>query len=316
MLTCYMCGETKPEADFAFADMAKGTRQRHCRKCQAAYRRAHYLANRHEYINRETARIAAYQVENRALILAYFQLHPCVDCGETNPVVLDFDHRDPSLKRSEVARLAASRPWAQVLNEIAKCDVRCANCHRRRTARQFNWRKLTRTPTTSIRDVEETVPIDVRVTSIGTDATRRCCACGEVKSMSQFAIKNKKTGLRATKCRACQRAYSREHYMRNRDVYLKRAAVRRRSDREACRQKVYDHLSSHPCVDCGETDPIVLDFDHRERSTKRGTVSRLAGHASWPQVEKEIAGCDVRCANCHRRRTAAQFNWSKLAALQ
>ena len=62
MRTCYMCGQTKPEPDFAFTDMAKGTRQYHCRKCQATYRRAHYLANRDEYIRREVARINAYRV--------------------------------------------------------------------------------------------------------------------------------------------------------------------------------------------------------------------------------------------------------------
>lgn len=76
MLTCYMCGKTKPEADFAFADIAKGTRQRHCRKCQAAYRRAHYLANREDYIRREVARINGYRIENRALMLAYLLAHP------------------------------------------------------------------------------------------------------------------------------------------------------------------------------------------------------------------------------------------------
>src|SRR4026208_335679 len=141
VLTCYMCGETKPEVDFAFADMAKGTRQRHCRKCQAAYRRAHYLANREEYIRREVVRIAHYRVENRALLIAYLLAHPCVDCGRANPVMLDFDHRDPSTKKGNVTELAMRKPWRLVLEEIAKCDVRCANCHWRRTARQFGWRK-------------------------------------------------------------------------------------------------------------------------------------------------------------------------------
>jgi len=88
--------------------------------------------------------MAGYRIENRALLLAHLLGHPCVDCGETDPVLLDFDHRDPASKRKEVGRLAATKPWPQVLAEIAKCDVRCANCHRRRTARQFAWGKLTR----------------------------------------------------------------------------------------------------------------------------------------------------------------------------
>ena len=67
----------------------------------------------------------------------------CMDCGLAEFAVLEFDHRDPRDKSrdvSELARRAVS--WATVLREIAKCDVVCANCHRRRTARHFGWRKL------------------------------------------------------------------------------------------------------------------------------------------------------------------------------
>jgi hypothetical protein len=311
-----MCGEAKPEADFAFDDMAKGTRQRHCRKCQAAYRRAHYLANRDTYIRREVARMASYRDANQVLLLAYLLAHQCVDCGEADPVVLDFDHRDPSSKRSEVARLAATKPWTQVLAEIDKCDVRCANCHRRRTARQFGWKKLTRTASAI-----ETLDAEIR-RSVNTaaeslfpapaDATRVCCTCGRSRPLEEFAVKNKQRGTRRTKCRSCQAAYAREHYRRNLPSYLQRAAARRKRDRENCRQGMFDYLIDHPCVDCGEADPIVLEFDHRDASLKRESISRMVGNRTWATVEREIAQCDVRCANCHRRRTAQQFGWAKL----
>lgn len=314
MLTCYMCGETKPEGDFAFADKAKGIRQSHCRVCHAAYRRAHYLANREDYITREIARMAGYRAENRVLLPAYLVSHPCVDCGEADPVVLDFDHRDPSLKRCEVGRLASRKPWADVLVEIAKCEVRCANCHRKRTAQQFGWGKLARVASPRHTPVEISAPSSKELAllpAMFVESPRRCCSCGEMKPAEQFAIKDPSRGLRTTKCRACQRAYSREHYRRDRQAYLTRAASRRKKDREENRQRVFDHLVEHHCVDCGEADPIVLDFDHRDGSTKRGTISRLAKQVSWAVLEREIAQCDVRCANCHRRRTAAQFSWSK-----
>jgi hypothetical protein len=310
-----MCGETKPEADFAFADMAKGTRQRHCRKCQAAYRRAHYLANREEYIRREVTRMAGYRVGNRALLLAYLLDHPCVDCGETDPVVLDFDHRDPSTKRNEVARLATTKPWPQVLAEITKCDVRCANCHRRKTARQFGWKKLLRSAKASAVFLDQPLVVQlgaVRLELLDSPATRICCTCGLAKPMSEFAVKNKQRGTRSTKCRSCQAAYSREHYRRNRPSYLQRAASQRKANREQCRQQVFDYLTTHPCVDCGEVDPIVLEFDHRNASLKRESISRMISQRTWPIVQLEIAKCDVRCANCHRRRTAEQFGWANL----
>ena len=315
MLTCYMCGETKPVADFAFADMAKGTRQRHCRKCQAAYRHAHYLANRDDYIRREVARMAGYRDANRPLLLAYLLDHPCIDCGEADPVVLDFDHRDPSTKRDEVARLANTRPWPQLLAEIGKCDVRCANCHRRKTARQFGWKKLLRSATAAPNFMDQPLVVqleEVRVELFSNLGTRICCSCGLAKPMSDFAVKNKERGTRSTKCRSCQAAYSREHYRRNRPTYLQRAASQRKVNREKCRQQVFDYLMTHPCIDCGEIDPIVLEFDHRDASLKRESISRMISKRTWAIVQLEIAKCDVRCANCHRRRTAQQFGWAKL----
>ena len=45
-------------------------------------------------------------------------------------------------------------------------------------------------------------------------------------------------------------------------------------------------------------------------------VSSLLRYASWSALELEIAKCDVRCANDHRRRTAAQFGWRKVALME
>src|SRR6266850_1470564 len=315
VLTCYMCGETKPEADFAFADIARGTRQSHCRKCQAAYGHAHYLANRGAYIALEVARMAGYRDANRALLLAYLLEHPCIDCDVSDPVVLDFDHRDPSSKRSDVARLASRKPWPQVLAEIQKCDVRCANCHRRKTARQLGWAKLLRTATGSANLIDQSILVQLEEAVLAPRidlGTRVCCTCGVAKPLSEFALKNKERGTRATKCRSCQAAYSREHYRRNRPAYLARTATQRKFNREECRQQVYNYLTGHSCVDCGERDPIVLEFDHRDPSKKRASISRLINHVTWAALQREIARCDVRCANCHRRRTAEQFGWAKL----
>ncbi len=58
----------------------------------------------------------------------------CVDCGyDMDAVALDFDHRDPSTKAFAISRMYGQRSDECMLSEVAKCDVRCANCHRIRT---------------------------------------------------------------------------------------------------------------------------------------------------------------------------------------
>jgi hypothetical protein len=314
VLTCYMCGENKPEADFAFDDIAKGTRQRHCRKCQAAYRRAHYVRTKARYIANERVRVRGHRERNRVLLVAHLSSHPCVDCGESDVVLLEFDHRDPAEKRRDVSKLAARNPWPTVLKEIEKCDVRCANCHRRRTAEQFGWRRAL-----GLESLLEKVSIHAIATRVAStvfldavpEGTRRCRACGVTQSLSEFALKNKKTGCRATLCRACQRLYSRNHYRANRSDYLEKAQRQRQRDRDLFAAYMLDFFRTHPCVDCGSSDPLVLDFDHREASEKLSTVSTFARGQDMRGLLAEIAKCDVQCANCHRRRTARQFGWTR-----
>lgn len=83
-------------------------------------------------------------------------------------------------------------------------------------------------------------------------------------------------------------------------------------ERHARRLLILGHLQQNPCVDCGETDPVVLDFDHRDENTKSFSVANgVSKRVSLEALIAEIAKCDIRCANCHRRRTAVQFNWFK-----
>jgi hypothetical protein len=63
-------------------------------------------------------------------------------------------------------------------------------------------------------------------------------------------------------------------------------------------------------VDCGETDIIVLQFDH-VRGKKTNAVSKLVSMGyGLDTIKEEINKCEVRCANCHTRRTYKQFNRS------
>lgn len=70
-------------------------------------------------------------------------------------------------------------------------------------------------------------------------------------------------------------------------------------------RKIAQYLDEHHCVDCGEADIRVLDFDHRPGVKKQYDIARMITQGiGWERIQAEIAKCDVRCANCHRRRTA------------
>ena len=134
MRTCGRCGQEKPIEDFAWRRKVKGQRDNYCRPCRAAYKQEHYAANRQRYIDSARRRKRALVAERVEYLVAFLREHPCVDCGESDPVVLEFDHlRD---KKFSVAKGFRDRGWQSVLDEMAKCDVVCANCHRRRTAQR------------------------------------------------------------------------------------------------------------------------------------------------------------------------------------
>jgi hypothetical protein len=142
---------------------------------------------------------------------------------------------------------------------------------------------------------------------------KRCAACGQLKNLSEFSLKDRQKAILHSYCRECHARWNREHYKRNRGTYIANAKRNNAIYIAENLLRLVDYLLEHPCLDCGETDLLVLDFDHRERATKRMAVSSLLRYACWAALEAEIAKCDVRCANCHRRRTAHQLGWRKLA---
>src|SRR5438067_10596932 len=98
-----------------------------------------------------------------------------------------------------------------------------------------------------------------------------CNRCGQTKGLDEFAARS---GKKQPWCRECNRAYARQYYRDQPKV--KQDLMRLRGERQAINEKfVLDYLRSHPCMDCGESDPVVLEFDH-VHGTKRNLVSTLA----------------------------------------
>lgn len=140
--TCSICGAVKPLASFTVNSRSRDGHTSYCRACVSAANSRSYLA-RSEEMRRRLKGFNKKLKDDKALkVFEYLSEHPCVDCGESDPVVLEFDHRDTATKFRAVAQMIEARyAWDKILEEIAKCDVRCANRHRRKTSRQFGHRR-------------------------------------------------------------------------------------------------------------------------------------------------------------------------------
>lgn len=143
--------------------------------------------------------------------------------------------------------------------------------------------------------------------------TKKCIRCNQRLPEIDFNWKVKNV-RRASYCKDCSREYINDHYRKNRKYYIEKARRRNLELRQKAREYIWIYLATHPCVDCGETDILVLEFDHRDKSRKSGNVSRIIrSTGSLKQLIDEISKCDVRCANCHRRKTEKERNSWKLS---
>jgi hypothetical protein len=131
---CSRCKSEKPDEEFAWRRRAKEQRDTYCRPCRAEYKQEPYKANKARYIASARQRKKALIEERNQYLVTFLRENPCVDCGEEDPIVLEFDHLRE--KRFSISEGLQGRRWQDVLDEIAKCEVVCANCPRRRTAKR------------------------------------------------------------------------------------------------------------------------------------------------------------------------------------
>lgn len=102
-----------------------------------------------------------------------------------------------------------------------------------------------------------------------------------------------------------QKKAARAHYLANKELYKARAAAHSKRQNQRIREMLRA-AKNVPCLDCGVKYPFyVMQFDHRDGSTKTLTLGAIGsrGAYSLERVAREIAKCDVVCANCHAERT-------------
>ena len=140
---------------------------------------------------------------------------------------------------------------------------------------------------------------------------RVCTKCGCEKEESDFSWKNKSTSLRSPQCKKCHSDYSKNHYDENLDYYKAKAAVSNPAKVARNKAYIFEYLTKNSCVDCGESDLEVLQFDHKVMvmSGSGGVRVSCLMSSSLARLQEEVAKCDVRCANCHVRQTRKQLGW-------
>jgi len=133
---CGNCKKNLPQANFVGRDPK-------CTRCHKESSDKHYLDNKEYYGNKGAHQKQVRWLINRKKLASYLQLHPCVGirfdgspCGESRIEVLEFDHLDGVDKISNITEVVRDWSWPRIEAEIAKCQILCANCHRRRTHKQ------------------------------------------------------------------------------------------------------------------------------------------------------------------------------------
>lgn len=105
-----------------------------------------------------------------------------------------------------------------------------------------------------------------------------------------------------------QAMHARNHYLKNKDKMKKKAKDYTKKTVPKNRILIKAFLSLHCCLDCGNKDIRVFEFDH-VRGIKKGNISTMIGQGCGLEtIKKEILKCEIRCANCHRIKTIERRN--------
>lgn len=139
--------------------------------------------------------------------------------------------------------------------------------------------------------------------------TKLCAACNQEKETAAFRYKDKEKGWLQPYCIECNKEYQRKHYQNNKKLYYTKARAWEKEYRKSIYTWLSDYFRENPCVDCGENHIAVCDFDHVRGTKEYGISNMVRDKMARHDIEKEIEKCEVRCSNCHRKKTAKDFGW-------
>jgi len=262
---CKYCNTEQPDEAFTVCRIVRGKvyRRLRCQECKRA------CANKRRN-------------DLRRWLCDYKRILCCVHCGFADHRALAFHHdgvQDKEFNIADMVRHAHSR--ANILKEIGKCTVLCANCH---SITHFEERLAARSGPDSLPAVGVDDDADAGPEERPTGVRKVCRYCLVEQDESAFEV-CKVIGsklYRRRKCRACKRA----------------TQNRRRQALRAWLEKVKKTLR---CAECGFSDYRALEFHHPDGEEKDFAIGEMVkDNRSIAAVEREIAKCTILCGNCHR----------------
>ena len=136
---------------------------------------------------------------------------------------------------------------------------------------------------------------------------KECCKCKRTLHISEFHKNKRRKDGHTNYCKNCKREYNADHYVKTKDQWKDARSESVQRSRKISHQYLFDYLSSHPCIDCGNSDVRVLDFDHV--GEKIYNIADMIG-GSLEKLIAEVKKCEIRCRNCHAIKTYERLGGS------
>lgn len=136
MKICTKCNLEKEDIDFA---KRYNKLQSYCKECNNINNRKHYHENKAHRLAYGAKNRWKFRARSLKFIMEYAK-NGCSQCDEKDFACIEFDHLDPSTKKSAISKMVSKGcELEQIKKELEKCRILCANCHKKHTAKQLNW---------------------------------------------------------------------------------------------------------------------------------------------------------------------------------
>ncbi len=193
----------------------------------------------------------------------------CTKCGyNKNFSALEFHHIDKNEKEFDISKYRGCKVNEHILQELEKCVLLCSNCHRKE--HQLELTKFSN-PT------DNPQIYDIRLFN-STNATHSICGmCEKIKEKKSFYKEYNRT---TNVCKSCQSL---------------RVVIAQRKNKQE-----YVSLLGNACRVCGENNIAILEFHHKDASTKNFCIASKKFVKLKKEITNEIMKCELLCCNCHR----------------